>query len=963
MVPVRTWTIGEEGEDLGLLVHAGEKKDVEARVPRNEIVRIFDAKQNRKLKVWLVSGSREIYYSEPDLSALPVGDLPRARAHWVSRSVIAWRTDTTDASFSLHFSGTASLSADSAGMHNGGEPGGVQLQADPQGLPPEALERFPFLSGAACLRVPPGVDAAALVCGQLAVLKASGEGALDCTGVQAHGLLDELFAYDGPLGCALGVSEVAVAVWAPTSQEVELLLFEGPRGGEPVAHAMERGDDGVWRASGPPSWAGLYYQYRLRNYSPATGRVETVTTPDPYSRAVSANGQRSQIVDINAAEFVPPGWEQLSAEKPPLEHHADAAIYELHIRDFSALDKTVPPDLRGKYLAFEEDTSGTRHLAGLAAAGLTHVHLLPCYDFGSVPELASDRKEPDLERLSSLPSASEQQQRIVGEVADADSFNWGYDPVLYGVPEGSYATDAAVDGAARSLEFRRMVAALNRLGLRVVVDVVYNHVLSSGPHSDLSVYDKIVPGYYLRRSEDGSIENSTCCNNTASENRMVERLIVDDIMHWATSYKVDGFRFDLMGHMMLRTMTRAREALDSLTVEENGVDGSKVLMYGEGWDFGEVAGCARGVNGSQLNLGGSGIGSFNDRIREPTVGGSPFADPRLQGFATGLLLSPWPEAASGVDQGSEEQQREGLLHACDKIRLGLAGNIASYTLEDFRGNFVRGDVAHGGGIAYAKEPQETINYVSAHDNETLFDMCVLKMPPDLRTTAERVRASWLCTSVVALGNGIPFFHAGDELLRSKSLDRDSYNSGDWFNRLDFTGGTHNLGVGLPPAAKNRGRWALMEPLLADPSLRPSREQILASTEKLKELLGIRRSTALLGLRESKEIMRRVRFPNSGPKQIPGLIVMEVVDKGWSGEHSDPASRFAPLQQLCDSFCRVVVAFNARTSPVGFEVEGSGQLQLHHLQAGSCDDALKDVEIDGDQLKVPALTAAVFVENR
>mmetsp|Transcript_26237 Transcript_26237/g.73632 ORF Transcript_26237/g.73632 Transcript_26237/m.73632 type:complete len:237 (-) Transcript_26237:106-816(-) len=210
-----------------------------------------------------------------------------------------------------------------------------------------------------------------------------------------------------------------------------------------------------------------------------------------------------------------------------------------------------------------------------------------------------------------------------------------------------------------------------------------------------------------------------------------------------------------------------------------------------------------------------------------------------------------------------------------RIRLGLAGNLSSFTFEDFRGQFVRGNTAHGGGIAYASEPCETINYVSAHDNETLFDMCMLKMPREARTTEERIRASWLCTSLVALGNGIPFFHAGDELLRSKSLDRDSYNSGDWFNRLDFTGNSHNLGVGLPPAGKNKDKWGFMEPILNDPSAKPSGEQIRTSIKKFKELLQIRRSTPLLGLREAQQVMRQVRFPNTGPRQIPGLIVMEV----------------------------------------------------------------------------------------
>ncbi|CAI7801488.1 unnamed protein product, partial [Closterium sp. NIES-54] len=179
---------------------------------------------------------------------------------------------------------------------------------------------------------------------------------------------------------------------------------------------------------------------------------------------------------------------------------------------------------------------------------------------------------------------------------------------------------------------------VNGMGLRVVLDVVYNHLYASGPHSPFSVLDKVVPGYYVRRDAEGRVESSACCNNTASEHAMVERLIVDDVLMWATQYKVDGFRFDLMGHLMKHTMLRIRTALDALTIKEHGVDGKAIYLYGEGWDFGEVASNGRGVNGTQANLHGTGIGSFNDRFRDAVIGGSPFGNPQQQGFASGLLL-------------------------------------------------------------------------------------------------------------------------------------------------------------------------------------------------------------------------------------------------------------------------------------------------------------------------------------
>ena len=255
------------------------------------------------------------------------------------------------------------------------------------------------------------------------------------------------------------------------------------------------------------------------------------------------------------------------------------------------------------------------------------------------------------QRRETRTLASDEQQAAIGSIVNDDAFNWGYDPVHYGVPEGSYATDP--DGGARIVEYRAMVAGLAKMGLRTVCDVVYNHTLSAGPHDGRSVLDKCVPGYYHRRNLDGFYENSTCCNNTASENSMMERLIVDDLVHWAVDYKIDGFRFDLMGHIMLRTILRARDALAALTVERDGVDGRSIYLYGEGWDYAEVERNRVGKNASQLNLAGTGVGSFNDRLREGIMGGSPFGDPRVQGG------SPW--AILGDLGRSEETVPPGLI--------------------------------------------------------------------------------------------------------------------------------------------------------------------------------------------------------------------------------------------------------------------------------------------------------------
>lgn len=383
------------------------------------------------------------------------------------------------------------------------------------------------------------------------------------------------------------------------------------------------------------------------------------------------------------------------------------------------------------------------------------------------------------------------------------------------------------------------------MGLSVVLDVVYNHTFASGPTSRYSVLDKVVPGYYHRRSEGGRVLDSTCCNNTACEHRMMGRLVVDDLLHWALHYGIDGFRFDIMGHLMKSTVLEAQRRLARLTVAQDGVDGGRIYLYGEGWNFGEMVGNARGVNAWQDNLRGSGIGSFNDRIRDKGLGGSPFSDARCQGFLTGLATMPRTEP--DLDQGTPEQQWENLAHQTDVLKLCMLGSLSSLSVPQCGGGSIHASefrYPDGSLVAFAQEPDEvrelgglrpgarrsgslldttttapprplqSVNYVACHDNRTLWDQCVFKAP--LGTSRETVvRMCMLSHALVVLSQGIPFIGAGDELLRSKSLDRDSYNSGDWFNRVDWTGTSNGFGaMGLPPASKNRDYWPLVSSTLS-----------------------------------------------------------------------------------------------------------------------------------------------------
>ncbi|MFN8376661.1 MAG: pullulanase-type alpha-1,6-glucosidase, partial [Anaerolineae bacterium] len=574
----------------------------------------------------------------------------------------------------------------------------------------------------------------------------------------------------------------------------------------------------------------------------------------------------------------------------------------------------------------------------LAQAGLTHVHLLPIFDIATINEDPSQRQEPSVDELSAFPGDSEEQQALINPLRDLDAFNWGYDPFHYTVPEGSYSTNP--DGRTRIIEFRAAVQALNSIGLRVVMDVVYNHTNSSG-QADRSVLDRIVPGYYHRLNANGGVETSTCCQNTATEHNMMERLMVDSVVTWARDYRVDGFRFDLMGHHMLDNMVAVRNALDALTLENDGVDGQAVYVYGEGWNFGEVADNARGIQASQLNLGGTGIGSFNDRLRDGARGG-PFENQQAQQFLTGLYFTP-----NGVTEGDADAQLARLLHDEDLIRIGLAGNLRDYVLVNAAGESVTGaEIDYNGSPAgYTLDPQENIIYISAHDNLTIWDRIMLAAPAEA-SIADRVRMNNVGHSIVALSQGVPFFHAGDELLRSKSGDGNSYNSGDWFNRLDFTYQFNNWAVGLPI---DRNNWEPLRGLLGNPDMMVTHDDIMASLSNFEEMLQIRRSSPLFRLQTAQDVMDHVSFLNTGPDQQPGVIVYVLSDT-VEGADLDP------------NYQMVVVIFNASPDAITFSDESLAAMsfELHPILQNSQDAIVQTAAFADGAFTVPGRTTAVFV---
>ena len=940
----------------------------------------------------------------------PVAGSEEQRAYWVTPTILAWPLSllprgmdrevvVTNAGDPLPGSGLAlrlitAPDGGAAAIHGRilGADGMPTPTVTPLrivgNLPGEVLAAHPHLEGYIALSTTDAAgtplfddDAvASALTGQVAVAQYVGvpdpteaadvsDARLDAfTGVQTAILLDYLYA-EAATRAELGVTFTgglpSFALWAPTAQAVTLLTWEtgDPLGsvpevpGPPRRTPAVRTGDGRWvvanhpdqtadAASSAPIGAGCQYLWEVRVYVPSTRRVETNVVTDPYSTALTTDSTRSVAVDLADPRLAPERWATTRA--PAVRNDSARSIYELHLRDFSAADGTVPPELRGTYRAFTvAGSAGVRHLAELAQAGMNTIHLLPTFDIATIPEHRGSQRAPNIP--TGAHPASTDQQAAVAEVADDDAYNWGYDPLHWGAPEGSYATEGHQDGGARVVEFREMVGALHDLGLQVVLDQVYNHTAACG-QDPRSVLDRVVPGYYHRLDAVGRVTSSTCCANTATENALCARLMVDSVVRWARWYRVDGFRFDLMGHHPRAVMERVRAALDELTLEADGVDGRSLYLYGEGWNFGEVAGNALFVQATQGQLDGTGIGAFNDRLRDAVHGGSAFdPDHRVfQGFGTGLLTQP-----SGLDHRSWHEQSADLAHRTDLVRLGLAGNLKDYVMTISDGSVRRGiDLIHNGApAAFASHPQENVNYVDAHDNETLYDLLAYKLPQGM-PVAERVRMNTVCLATVTLAQSPAFWSAGTELLRSKSLDRDSYNSGDWFNAIDFTGQSNGFGRGLPPASRNEGSWGIQGPLLQDDWLRPSPEEIAAACSQALDLLRLRASTPLFALGSARLIQDKLSFPGSGFGAPAGVIAM-LIDDTRGGCDVDP------------ELDAVLVVFNASgqtlTQPLP-ELAGR-DFRLCPIQTEGADEVVRRTGFDraSGTISVPARTVAVLVQ--
>ncbi|MCD8117994.1 MAG: type I pullulanase [Lachnospiraceae bacterium] len=506
------------------------------------------------------------------------------------------------------------------------------------------------------------------------------------------------YTYEGDdLGATWSVESTFFRVWAPTAEAMYLDLYEsGTDGTDDQTDCIEMTADvnGTWVTTVEGNLNGTYYTYTV------VINGEESTTVDPYARTTGVNGARAMVIDLDSTD--PEGWED-DTNPHAGESITDAIIYELHVRDFSADEDSGITNV-GKYLSFTETGTATSggQITGLdylKDLGITHVHLLPVYDFGSVDETA------------------------------ADGYNWGYDPVNYNVPEGSYATDP-YNGEVRVSEFKQMVQSLHESGISVIMDVVYNHVQSA----DSFCVNVLVPGYFSRISDAGVYSNgSGCGNDTASERSMVSKYIVDSVNYWADEYHIDGFRFDLVGLLDTDTINAIVE-----TVHETHPD---VIFYGEGWDLTTTVTKENVTLATQANAALTpGFAYFNDTIRD-ALKGSVFSDSDIA-YATG------------------------------------SGGYASMIASSFKSV-----------TSWNSNPSQMINYAACHDNLTLFAK-ILSATSATAEFADQVKMNNLAAAVYLTAEGVPFIMSGEEMLRTKetadgSYDSNSYNSGDSVNALQY----------------------------------------------------------------------------------------------------------------------------------------------------------------------------------
>jgi len=785
-----------------------------------------------------------------------------------------------------------------------------------------------------------------LIIGNLKVVAKGRDGSVVYdTYVQMSGLLDELYYYPkNDLGITYFGNKIGLKVWSPTAVNVQLNLYKSEKDTGPnIKINMSKDDFGVWSAEIGKEYNNYFYTYSVNVFNPMIKSLTSSEVTDPYSIGLSTNSLRSQILDINDAGLIPYGFKTFSQINKP-----NKIIYEVHLRDLTAQDFSIPESLRGKYLALtQKNGNAYKHLKDLSENGLTHVHFLPLNDFASVDEDETNRTDVDI-NLPINGGNSDLPQAELNKLRHVDSYNWGYDPYHYLTPEGSYSTKP--NGATRIIELRSMIKSLNDIGLKTIVDVVFNHTYSSGLDR-FSVLNKIVPYYYYRYDNYGNVANSSCCSDTASENKMMEKLMIDTVVFWAKNYKIDGFRFDLMSFHTKENLRNIRKALNELTITKDGVDGKSIYLYGEGWSFGSLFERRSDLSMNQLNAFGEGVGFFNDRFRDAIRGGTTDAKEKSdQGFVTGLYTDFNAEIANRNTPTNLGDQKFKLNILKDVVKIGLAGNLRDYVYKNFVGDHIKASqfIFRGVPTAYAATTDETNNYVSAHDGYTLWDAISAKAPfytygrsPGLATTFEKQRMVHLALGLTLLSQGVPFIEGGSELLRSKSGDVDGYDSGDWFNHISYDFNDNNWGKGLPPSFKNYNDWSFWSPRLADINMKPAAKDVENNLILFKALLKVRQGSTLFNNKNAREAMQTVKFLESNLDET-GMIGMQLKNQNEE----------------------MLVFFNVNNSEKYFQNAAlNNNYQMHPEFNQKHDAILKKVRIEPGQVLIPGRSIVVLVPER
>ncbi len=498
-------------------------------------------------------------------------------------------------------------------------------------------------------------------------------------------------------------------IWSPVAKEAKLFLYKEGNGGAAFKKvSLSKGANGIWFAKLTGDWKGVYYTFSISINNEWSNEV-----PDPYAKAVGVNGKRAMVVDLK--ETNPPGWNK---DKSPAfsktNQTTDAVIYELQIRDAS-IHRNSGIEHKGKYLGLTEINTKNKDgrltgLSHLKELGVTHVHLLPFFDHNSIDETKLDTPQ----------------------------YNWGYDPLNYNAPEGSFSTDP-YNGATRIKELKQMIAAFHKNGLRIVMDVVYNHVSNAAT----SNFEQLVPGYYFRHKKDGNFSNASACGNeTASELPMMRKFILESVLYWAKEYHIDGFRFDLMGIHDITTMNEISAELHKIKPD--------ILLYGEGWTAGEspLPDTAKALKQNAYKL--HRIAVFSDDIRDG-IKGSVFEE-NDRGFASNK-------------PGMEES-----------VKFGIVASTAHPQVNMSKVNYSK--------KAYAAGPWNVITYCECHDNNALWDKLKLSCPE--ASEADLVNMHQLALTIVLTSQGVPFLHAGTEFLRTKKGVENSFKSPDSINAIDWS---------------------------------------------------------------------------------------------------------------------------------------------------------------------------------